>query len=306
MTQRISVIFVHGVNTADRDYSISMQQGLEAALPKKLRGLIDYESVHWNSQLRARQVSFLDKLEKTNVIRGYNLRRTIVHALGDATAYSKTSSYLESSYYQIQSNLRDAIERLDKNAGQNQPLVFIGHSLGCHIIHTFIWDTHSVRTAVRDSLDGQVRNFHDYLVSGSAFRRLGTLAGIVTLGCNEMLFKFSLGDERAFPVTRPRRAGESPPFPGASLSPSVLSNSRWLNFYSRNDPLGYPLRSISETYGSEPKLRDYEVASEGVFRRYALWSFPVLLAADAHSGYWSNKTVIRETTKFLRDILTAE
>jgi hypothetical protein len=157
------------------------------------------------------------------------------------------------------------------------------------------------------SEDEPTRAFARYLHEGSAFRRLDTLAGFVTMGCNIPLFTFTFGPERIIPITKARLPTEQPAFPGAVLTPEVKAEARWLNYYSRHDLLGYPLKPLSSHYMAEERLQDIEVMSEGRLL-HALASLPwlsPLACKAAHTNYWTNGRVSRGAADLIARIATA-
>ena len=85
----------------------------------------------------------------------------------------------------------------------------------------------------------------------SPFRRLDTLAGIVTMGNNMPLFTFTFGPKRVRPITvapEIRRVANDPDapesvkfsrLPGAALPEPLRTDAQWLNFYGKRDCLGF-------------------------------------------------------------------
>ena len=72
----------------------------------------------------------------------------------------------------------------------------------------------------------------------SPFERMEWLVGLVTFGLNLPLFTFAYD-----PV-------EAIAFPGGGLPPDEADKARWLNYYDKDDVLGYPLKPISPTYNA--------------------------------------------------------
>ena len=308
MAQPVAVVFVHGINTFEPGYHEPMQQALERRLPARLKGLITYRAVFWAERVRARQQQYLDAVRARRLFDESAYRRLVIQGLGDAAAYQKTKSFRNSAYYEIQGDVRAVLEDLDRDNLPNRPLIFIGHSLGCHIVSSFAWDINSIKhlsAAQIASEDEEVGKFVSYLKDGSPFRRLDTLAGLVMMGSNMPLFTFTFGPDRVFPITRSRGDGTKPAFPGCSLEAETLARARWVNYYSRNDLLGYPLQPLNEAYAAEPLLTDLEVASEGPLRRLASFMFPPFAAYRAHTGYWTNRKVVRGAADLITSIATA-
>lgn len=311
MAQPVAVVFVHGIHTLGPDYHKRMQDAIEARLPARLRELVTFRPVFWANRVRERQKQYLDVVAKNGLFEANAYRLLVVQGLGDAAAYQKTKSYKNSAYYQIQSDVRDVLEGLDAQGPPDRPLIFVGHSLGCHIISSFVWDINTIKTWREERLaseDEKVREFAAYLKGGSPFRRLDTLAGLVMMGSNMPLFTFTFGPDRVMPITTSREQ-ERPAFPGAHLSDATLRKVRWLNYYSRNDLLGYPLKPLNSAYANEPLLDDIEVAAEGWMGRGISTMAPPVAPAfayRAHTGYWINRRVVRGTADLITSVATAD
>lgn len=311
MPQPVAVVFVHGIHTLEPGYQQAMQTAIEARLPPRLRELVTFEPVFWAEHVRRRQKLYRDAVAEQGLFRDGRFRRLVVQGLGDAAAYQKTKSYKNSAYYEIQSEVRKAIEKLDADGPPDRPLIFIAHSLGCHIVSSFIWDVNTIKNwdeARIARADEQEQAFANYLKGGSPFRRLDTAAGLVMMGSNMPLFTFTFGPDKIMPITVSRNAEDPAAFPGAALAPATLGRVRWDNYYSRNDLLGYPLKPLNAAYAREPLLRDIEVASEGWWQRAASIVLPKVASAftyGAHTGYWTNRRVVRGATDLITAIATA-
>jgi hypothetical protein len=309
MVQPVAIVFVHGIHTFAPGYHAKMQAAIETCLPKRLREYVTFRSVFWAARVRERQKEYLDAVRSKNLFKVTPYRSLVVQGLGDAAAYQKTKSFRNSCYYEIQSDVRSVLEGLDEENLPNRPLVFVGHSLGCHIVSSFIWDVNTIKNwdEARVAKEGEeIREFADYLKNGSPFRRLDTLAGLVMMGSNMPLFTFTFGPSRILPITTSRNPNETPAFPGKDLNASLATRARWLNYYSRNDLLGYPLKPLNEAYAAEPRLDDIEVASEGWAHRCLGYVAQPLVAYRAHTGYWNNRRVIRGAADLISSLVTAD
>jgi pimeloyl-ACP methyl ester carboxylesterase len=308
MVQPVAVVFVHGINTLAAGYEEPMQRALMARLPKAVRPHVTFKSVYWAERVRLRQQQYLDAVAQHGLFADNDFRRLVVQGLGDAAAYQKTKSYKNSAYFQIQADVRAVLDELDQDGLPDRPLVFIGHSLGCHIISSFAWDLNSFKQlhpAQIAAEDVDVAEFANYLRNGSPFRRLDTLAGLVMMGSNMPLFTFTFGPDRVFPITRSRGESETPAFPGPGLSGPTLDRAQWVNYYSRNDLLGFPLKPLNASYRDEPRLTDIEVASEGHWRRFWSHFYAPAAAYAAHTGYWTNRRVVKGAASLIASIATA-
>jgi len=170
-------------------------------------------------------------------------------------------------------------------------LIFIGHSLGCHVISSYLWDlnklTQRTEAEIERNDDPEELALWRELKGASPLRRLKTCAGIVTLGCNMPMFTFTFGPDAVFPITSrvKHSTGQvvESAFPGTQLPPALQECARWLNFYSRTDLLGFPLKALNDDYRNEEKIRDICVPSESP------WYIPYLWCLYAHTRYWTNR-----------------
>jgi hypothetical protein len=308
MARKIAVLFVHGIYNSSDDFHLPMKTRLERRLPKHLRPYVDYEAANWAPIVRRHQSAYMQKLLADRLVDDNAYRWMALQGLGDAAAYQKTRNYRNSAYYEIQGVVRAAIDRLDARGEPDRPLLLIGHSLGCHILSTFAWDTYTMRRRMADREqegDVKLQEFAGYLREGSPFRRLETLAGFVTMGCNMPLFTFTFGPDRIVPITKARTPTEHPAFPGVGLTADVKAKARWLNYYSRNDLLGYPLKPLNGEYAAEPRITDIPVVSEGRWKRILTAPFPAIATYAAHTGYWTHRRVINGTVDLMTDLITA-
>jgi hypothetical protein len=119
------------------------------------------------------------------------------------------------------------------------------------------------------------------------------------------MFTFTFGPERVFPITvgpvDSKGRQLDPAFPGKALPPALREQARWLNFFSKRDILGFPLKALNEEYGKAEMIHDIPVRSETLLSRCVMY----MSGYTAHIGYWSNPTVLQGTAKLIRDMVEA-
>ena len=114
------------------------------------------------------------------------------------------------------------------------------------------------------------------------------------------LFTFTFGPDRVFPITQvPPGTDIKPAFPGPALSQPLYEKARWLNFYSKRDLLGFPLKPLNPAYSNEPRLHDIAVRTETLRSR----ALPYWSHLTAHTNYWRNPTVVQQTAGLIRDVV---
>ena len=305
MPRPVAVLFVHGIGVSTQDYAEPMIQRIRRRLPKAVRPHVVFGSAFWADIVRPHQRHFFQKAQHAADLRDSTYRRFALEGLGDAAAYQKTPKRIDAPYFKIQAKVRDALHALDVATDPARPLIVVGHSLGCHILSSFIWDVNSVKQYAADDLakqDDKTRDFYNMLTSGSPFRRLDTLAGIVTMGSNMPLFTFTFERGDVTPITK-ARPGKVPAFPGPGLSNATATKAHWINFYSRNDLLAYPLKPLYDLGPDCKLLDDVPVRAEGFWKS----QLPSPLNAHAaHTGYERNRQVLRDTARLISSIAMAE
>lgn len=324
--RHVAVIFVHGINANSESFSQPMQHALLKRLPEELSPFVHFRSIFWANEVRNHQREYLGSARRTGGIKHNRLRRYVVEGLGDAAAYQKTRNPENSIYYRVQAQIATTVKYLWSDLGKKScqddkscedpkscqdpkclpliPLIFIGHSLGCHVISSYLWDMNKLKQRAADDVAKepiQVKNLWKDLDGADPFRRLETCAGFVTLGSNMPVFAFTFGPHAFHSVTsRPEDQNGrllAAAFPGPALPKTLQEKARWLNFYSTWDILGFPLKSLNEEYRKAEIIHDIRVRSE------LPWFIPYVWCIFAHKRYWTNRVVLRETVKLIRDMI---
>jgi hypothetical protein len=307
MPRDVSIFFVHGMNAQMLDYANSMRDRILDRLPQTHRTHAKFHTIFWADIVRRRSERYLDQARTDSTISMGTYRRLVVEGLGDAAAYQKTRNSGDSAYYTIQGRISEVIRDAASHDDPSRPIVFIAHSLGGHVISSYAWDVNRLKQLTDEELetwdDPLTAAIARELRGASPFRRLDTFSAFVSIGCNIPLFTFTFGAERVVPITKYTSAKRTPAFPGVALDEATRAEARWINFFSRSDLLGYPLKPLSKSYAEEKRIIDSPVKSEGALRAFFLPR--VFNAYAAHVGYWKNKIVIRETANLIKRIMDA-
>ncbi len=307
MPQDVVVVFVHGINTTCQDYYEPLRDGILRRLPKEARGHVIFRAVFWADIVRGRQQEYVHYAKTSSDFRPTVAHQMVIEGLGDAAAYQKIDRK-NSAYYDIQARVRKTIQDAALAGSDSRPLVFITHSLGCHIVSSYAWDLHQCKhpglAFAEKRIDKGTQAYIDSLPSKTALERLDTFAGFVTLGSNMPLFTFSLGPQHVFPITKAQVPEMNAAFPGPALDRATRDKACWLNYYSANDPFGYPLKPLNDEYDREPLLSDHQTASEGWLRsRCCPRKLRPLLSLAAHNGYWRDRKVAHGIAGLLNNII---
>lgn len=305
MPRHVGIVFVHGILGNEFDFAIKMEHKLRQRLPAALQDFVHFRSVFWAGAVREHQRDYFGRARTTGNMWHNRLRRFVIEGLGDAAAYQKTRFRKNSAYYGVQEAITSKIQSLEARGRENSPLIFIGHSFGCHVISSYLWDLNKLMqrdvAEVEKYEDPEEQALWHELKDASPLRRLKTLAGIVTLGNNMPMFTFTFGPDAVYPVTSPVKlsSGQTiePAFPGSELPEALRKQARWLNYYSKTDLLGFPLKALNDDYRNAEKIFDICVSSESP------WFIPYFWCLLAHIRYWTNRTVLDGTARLICDIV---
>ncbi len=228
MTKTLGVAVIHGMGSQrSKAFADPLIEELESRLEQP--GKVAWRRIFWADVLSARQNRYLKTANRNNQLDFFTLRRFVISALGDASAYRRVDDDTKSTYGRIHTIIRDEVAALRQELGGDEaPLVILAHSLGGHVMSNYIWDIQK-RNAIVEPGDND-------------FERMRTLVGLVTFGCNIPLFTFAL--DRIVPISLPQGA-------------------KWLNFFDPDDVLGYPLKPLSPEYRRTVN-RDIAINVEGI------------------------------------------
>ena len=299
MTRKVAVLFVHGIRTSGQHYSTPFREAVRRRLPKALRGYAVFEEVVWSDIVRGKQTNYLYQLEAMGLRPKDAFREFVIQGLGDAAAYTKGSSRA-GVYYQIQDRIHAKLATLESQDDPERPLVIVAHSLGCHIVSSMLWDVRKLRHLSPEQQGAEAyssftQDFQN-LSQGTPLRRLETVAGLVTFGNNMPIFAFSYPGADIFTVNRPH--GNLPAaFPGERVQGAALDAARWINIYSRRDPLGYPLKPLSPNYAEDDRIEDVAYPVEGIL------SPPFFGMLEAHTKYWRDRYVVKRTSDLVENLI---
>lgn len=272
MYKRVGVLFVHGLGGVADDYSHDTISELRERIAG--RGLnrdeIAWQAVYWNHLLSEKENRLWVDLSSGNDLNWAKLRKFFIHAFGTVNAYRSADRSPGSLYRRIHETVRDSVKELRGKLGdQDKPLLIVAHSFGSMIMSDYIWD----RQKGKDQ----------ELFGATAFERMETLSGMVTMGSNIPLCTAGLDAVTAID------------FPPPTLAAPLSSKARWLNLYDSDDVLGWPLKPLSDSY-SKVVSDDMEVSVGNIL---TAWN------PTNHAAYWNDDTVIKPTLYLLASILEA-
>lgn len=270
MEQKIAVMVVHGLGRQKENYAERFIRRLYTAFAES-SGLppshLAIEAVHWTNVFAEREERLYRDIVKSYRMRYSCLRRYVIHYLADAVAYQPVESDAQ-NYEEVHRTLSAALHRLSQTAGSTAPLCVISHSLGTVIASNFFYDLQFSSRGKRLVInpDSPIEN-GDTL---AFFYSLGTALPLWSLRYRDFDQPISVPSSR-LKLYHHRLEGE------------------WINFYDKDDILGYPLQGVDPAY-KQAVRKDIQVNAGNWLTSWNPLS---------HNGYFSNSTVIRYVSSSL-------
>ncbi len=284
MSKKIGVLVIHGIGSQERGYSKDLIRELRNRL-KGLANRFEWKEIYWASALKKREDELWDVMQEARDRKGNRLaldwtfaRRFVIHNFGDASAYQRNGQWKNTAYDLVHGIISAEIKKLNGAlADPTAPVVVMAHSLGAYMMSNYIWDR-------------QRKKINDPLAP------LPNLVAMITFGCNIPLFALSF--ETAAPIQ----------LPGEGITKASLKDaSKWLNYYDRDDVLGWPLKPLyankknfakltPQQQATVARIEDDEINVGGLVTS---WNF------GAHTEYWTDDDMTKPVTKYLKQLLGA-
>lgn len=214
----IGVLTLHGVGShrEGSDFDAKLREKLQEKAGERTRVVV--KTVYYHGESRIRQAKIwkkYDRLEDGNPssLDQKILRRIMLVTLGDALAYANNPTDKNSFYRSAHERVRDAVDQLEAELGDSGPVAVVAHSLGCKVVFDYICDAQA----------GQ--GIWEGKQPPNEFQKLANLRVLITTGCNLPFFESAMpeAEQKFFRVNK---------------------DFQWINFYDRDDLLGWPLRPL--------------------------------------------------------------
>jgi hypothetical protein len=275
--KKLAVLVIHGMGTqeraeADPQTGLYFSHKLYSRLAQvwdehRLSEEVAWKEVRWASVFndasgQNRQTLYLDKLAERLPSWGLTwlLRGLVMQRFADAAAYYPTPPQAtQSTYARVHDIIDTAMAELEQQVTEDAQLVVLAHSLGAHIMSNYIYDVTQKQNDPRTRPDG--------------FQSFQRLKHFVTFGANIPVFTFSL------------RSVQPIRFPAAEAD-AAQPEGWWRNYYSRFDPLGYPLEPVPGYAGPVERGEIFE-------ERVDVGSLLSRFTPVSHNAYWSAPQMAR-------------
>ena len=276
MTKKAALLTLHGMGEIDYDYYKSLHKRLSGR-PDALMERVAFQAVNFQTILQPNQDAvWANMLQKAEALEYHGLRQFLLFGISDAAGLESRRDEPGSAYEDAQLEIARKLYAVRSEMEGDVPVVAIAQSLGGQLLSCYLYDAQ--KAGAGGSGAGMWRNIDAFAprITGHAtpltrdekrFLAGASLAGIVTTGCNIPIF---VAAHKKMDIR-------------AIMPPSI--GFRWLNFYDRHDPLGWPLQPLGGGY--EVLVEDREInAARGLLDW--LKSFTPM----SHLAYWEDNNVV--------------
>ena len=228
---------------------------------------LEYEYIDWYAPMEDQQALLLQRMFTNPKLRLKSrlLRRFLITNITDLINYGGRPNKPDHSYAETHKKLHESIIKLKNRLDDNTPLVILASSMGTEIINNYIWDRQKASAA------------DPY--GGSPFERFETLVGLFTMGNNIPIFSTSMKLDELKPIQ----------FPTKNMEQELKDLAVWENYFDKNDPLGYPIKFINDTY-DKANVEDIQIPVGNIFSFWNILS---------HFGYWTSKKLQKRIAGFV-------
>lgn len=275
MGKTVALITIHGMGDTERDYYTGFYDQMKRSLGDQLWPQVIFKPLYYQDILQGQQEAVLGRIR--DQVDWIKLRRFLLYGFSDAASLEYKKRVKNSPYYLTQKMIMQAMDEIfDETGTRKIPVIIVANSLGCQVISSYIWDAQRIDASV--GVWSMERN--DEVAEGSPrdeFRRMKTIQGFCTLGCNIPIF---VAGHKNIEAIKPPTA-----------------QFKWYNFYDKDDVLGWPLQPLSQSY--EKLVEDIQInVGRGLFSKiFKSWN-PL-----SHGQYWQDKKVIRHVSETMKTIV---
>lgn len=264
--RRVGVAVIHGIGGQGADFADetveAIRQVFHRLVPEAPHDALVFAPVHWAPVLQGVQEELSRRVRSEHELHWGWLRDVMISFVGDGIAYEPTA-HDRRVYDAIHAVMARALHRLAAEAGADAPLCVVAHSLGSVIASNYLYDL-----GKPELVSDEVRAH----MTDGPLERGETFTHFFTLGSPLAVWALHHADFGC-PLTVPSRAL-------SSHHPDLAGS--WLNFFDRDDVIGYPLRPLNEAYAAAV-TEDVSVNAGGLIERETPLS---------HSGYATASEVV--------------
>lgn len=274
----IAVLTIHGMGEQNHLYALPLIKDVKRRLGNK-KDYVFFRSIYYQDILQENQEDVFFRMS------GYpiswkGLRKFLLYSFSDPVSIETKKEPIGSPYKEVQKKIVGALDDVYDHFGCNKvPVVIVAQSLGGQVISNYLWDAGWRPKCHDEPTVGVLNQCCDNMgeTKGSdkdEFRRLKSLRALITTGCNIPLFV--AGHNKIVPIY------------------TTNNDFEWLNYFDRDDALGWPLSPLNGPY--DKLVQDREINAGGVLTNWNPLS---------HLEYWTDNDFLEPLVDFLRELIAA-
>lgn len=269
MYKKLGIAIIHGMGNQKQDFADEMvgliknqfAQKIECIVKKPSSYLV-FEPIQWSSVFEEREEKLFKDVVLENDLNFKGLRKFTIQYVGDVIAYQQVETSKQ-NYERVHELIGKHLNIISSKAGKDVPLCIISHSLGSVIASNYFYDLQAKRNSVSSIVN-----------ESSPLEKGQTLTLFYTLGTALPLWSLRYHNFNR-PINIPSRELQQH-YPGLK--------GEWINFYDKDDVLGFPLRDVDQTY-HDAVTEDRQVNIGGLLTSWNPF---------CHTGYFKNMEVIEQ------------
>lgn len=267
MYKKLGIAIIHGMGNQKQDFADEMIDLIKNRFSLKIANIVPnpssflvFQPIQWSSIFEEREEKLFKDVVLENELNFKGLRKFTIQYVGDVIAYQQVETSKQ-NYERVHEYIGKHLNIISSKAGLDAPLCVISHSLGSVIASNYFYD-----------LQAKMNSVTSIVNESSPLEKGQTLTLFYTLGTALPLWSLRYHHFNR-PINIPSRELQQY-YPGLK--------GEWINFYDKDDVLGFPLREVDQTY--------YDAVTED--RQVNIGGLLTSWNPFCHTGYFKNGEVV--------------
>lgn len=274
---KIALLTLHGMGLTQPGYANEMKERLQERLDGSGKHFALFPA-YYQDLLQFNERLVWERTTERGKIHYDDLRKFVLFGFGDAAGLENRKEFPNSVYEKAQLRIAGQLQEIRNNLDPSAEIVLLTHSLGCHVLSSYIYDAQKFRKG-SDASAGIWKADHPFVQGKSdaelEFLACGNVKAWITTGCNIPIFVAAHGAANIVAI--------DPPRPGF----------RWINLYDPDDVLGWPLQPLCAGYDDLVEDRAIN-AGQGILNFLTKSWNPM-----SHTAYWTDHDVIKPLAELI-------
>jgi hypothetical protein len=271
MSKKLGVIVIHGMGETKADYYFGLQEHIAQTLGTNIWSQVHLEPIFYQDLLQPNQYRVWNQMVQKEVLDWKGLRQFMLFSFADASTLEHKPEKEGSVYHKVQHKIVNSLRKTRVELGnQDRDIILVAQSLGGQVISNYIWDFQNNLGIWQPNNP----DFPEFNPEEENFLKFKSLRYLFTSGCNIPLFVSGFDQIKA--VEKPNE------------------NFKWLNYYDKDDVLGWPLKPLSDSYNQVVE-EDREIDAGNLFLQG--WN------PFSHTGYWTDRDFVKPLCDKIQSLL---